>query len=45
MAWLRQLKSSPLSETTQISDSARATRLRRPSDAVMSWLQIMLSAG
>jgi len=45
MAWLRQFRSSPFSDTTQISDSARATRLRSPSVEVMSWLQIMWSAG
>jgi len=45
MAWQRQLMSTPLVDTTQISDSASATRLRSPSGDFMSWYQIMKSAG
>src|SRR3990167_9101944 len=41
MAWLRQLKSRPESDTTQISDSASATRLRKPSLAVMCCFQLI----
>ena len=35
----------PLVETTMISDSASATRLRTASRSVKSWLQSMKSAG
>ena len=41
MPWLRHEKSSPLSDTTKISDSASVMRLRAPSGEVMSCDQIM----